>query len=459
MKFTIAAWNPAASEARTFLYDNVTNILTDADGNEVAFPPDQRRASEAAATTFDAANPLRKSRLVKVLKVQLGLSCNYGCEYCSQRFVARPDETAPRDVARFIAMLDEVEFDPKAGLKIEFWGGEPFVYWKTLKPLAEALRDRFESWPKAPVFSTITNGSLLTREINDWLVMMGFHVGLSHDGPGQSVRGPDPLDDPAQRAIILNLYKRLRPMGRMSFNSMLNAQNTSRKAIHDFFVALTGDQAVPIGEGGLIDAYDEGGLALSLRDSKAHAAFRRQAFNDIRDAHLDGANLGFNNVLERIDGFIRSVLMQRPAVSISQKCGMDDEHVLAVDLRGNVLTCHNTSAVATAPNGRAHLSGHMTKLESVAIHTSTHWSSRPDCADCPVLHLCKGSCMYLEDERWRVSCDNAYSDNVVLFAAALEKMTGFIPVEIISDDPGFPVTRRDVWGTASLNEGVTHVNS
>lgn len=124
---------------------------------------------------------------------------------------------------------------------------------KTLRPLAEALREKY---PEA-VFSIITNGSLLTLEINEWLDRMGFCVGLSHDGPGQHVRGPDPLADPEKREAILDLYRRLAASGRMSFNAMMNRNNVSRAAVAKFFVELTGDPNVRIGEGTFVDAYDE----------------------------------------------------------------------------------------------------------------------------------------------------------------------------------------------------------
>ena len=136
------------------------------------------------------------------LKIQLGLSCNYSCEYCSQRFVPTAEETSSKHVDKFLENLDSwMKETPK---KVEFWGGEPLVYFKTLKPLAEALRIK---WPDVK-FLMITNGSLLTPEINDWLVEQNFSVGISHDGPGQPVRGPDPLNDADKRDNILDLFKR-----------------------------------------------------------------------------------------------------------------------------------------------------------------------------------------------------------------------------------------------------------
>ena len=52
-----------------------------------------------------------------------------------------------------------------AGVKIEFWGGEPFVYWKLLKPLGEAVKARY---PNAQL-SIVTNGSLFDDEKLAWV--------------------------------------------------------------------------------------------------------------------------------------------------------------------------------------------------------------------------------------------------------------------------------------------------
>ena len=233
-------------EKRIFYYDNMENILKDSAGNLYEYPEiaeDLRKPFKA----FDKNTPLKKSRLVKHLKIQMGLSCNYSCDYCSQKFVERMPETSRKDIDDFMAMLDNLQFDEKEGLWVEFWGGEPLVYWKTMKPLAEAIKEKFSSWDNSPRFSIITNGSILTKEINAWLYYMGFSVSMSHDGPGQSVRGPDPFDDPDQKKIILDFYKIMKKHGRMSFNPMMNVKNKSRKEVYDWFVELTGDPNVVLG--------------------------------------------------------------------------------------------------------------------------------------------------------------------------------------------------------------------
>jgi uncharacterized protein len=420
--------------------NNPTNDSTVSEG---AISADIKDYQMLESIPFSKDVPLKKSKTPTILKIQLGLSCNYSCEYCSQRFVDRPEETNKKDVDGFMTKLENFEFSEDDGLKIEFWGGEPMVYWKTIVPLVEALNEKFTPWTTKPHYSMITNGSLFTAEKCQWLYDQGFSIGMSHDGPGQSVRGPDPFEDPQQKKIILDFYNKMKLERRFSFNAMLNAQNISRKAIHNWFIDVTGDPDVSLGEGGLVDSYDEGGLELALNTKKEHFEFRKQAFADINDN--DGF-IGFGGMVLKVNYFVMNVLGHSNAKFVGQKCGMDKEDTIAVDLRGNVITCQNVSAVEVAGNGESHLAGNITDLAAVEIKTATHWRNRPHCSACPVVQLCQGSCMYLQGENWHTSCANAYSDNIALFALAFRQITGYMPIYIDADF--LPPERRDIWGVA-----------
>lgn len=429
--FFIHTITPSGQAGPVLRYDNQTSGLTDVRSGHPVVQSVNAVQPENSVFATSKDSPAGKIS-PHILKISLGLSCNYACEYCSQRFVTRNDETNPEDVTDFMDSLDSWVLSPPEA--IEFWGGEPLVYIKTMRPLAEALREKY---PQAR-FSVITNGSLLNADLNRWLDDMDFAVAVSHDGPGQHVRGPDPLADLPTKQAILDLYKRLAPQGRFSFNAMVNRSNQSRAAIQAFFTELTGDLNVMIGEGGFVDAYDAGGEALSLKTDEFHS-FRRQSFQDIRQ----GKSARIASVRDRMMSFVNSIRFNRPASSLGQKCGMDKSDAIAVDLKGNVLTCQNVSARSTAPNGESHQIGHVSDLESVALRTSTHWSKRPGCPQCPVLQICKGACMFLEGSLWERSCDNAYSDALPIFAAGIEFLTGLIPVHIEGE---FRSDRKDIFG-------------
>jgi uncharacterized protein len=432
--FIISTINPANGRVVKFRYDSSRSSLVDVDSGVSVVPvsagisniPDS--AQEPCGTPGGMPAKVSPS----VLKISLGLSCNYSCSYCSQRFVPHADATSPVDVNRFLAQLNTTLTEPPQ--RIEFWGGEPFVYWKTLKPLAEGLRQRYRS----SHFNIITNGSLLDPEKSEWLDRLGFSVGLSHDGPGYHARGLDPLDDPAKQAGIMDLYGRLHPQGRISINAMIHAGNPSRAAVQTWLQERFG-QDVPIGEGAFIDPYDEGGLASSLQSPADHIAFRQRAFAELRA----GLASNFAVASSKIIGFVDSIKQARPAAALGQKCAMDRPDHLAVDLHGNVLTCQNVSAAAIAPNGQPHKVGHLANLSLVSMRTASHWSQRDECTQCPVLQLCQGSCMFLQGPLWEAACDNAYSDNVVFLAAAIEFLTGCIPFYI---DGEFHPDRKDIFG-------------
>lgn len=431
MRFTLHCVAGDGSK-KTLYYDNQTSALEDEDGQSMV--PVTLGAAGVQAFSMSAANPARKTS-PRTLKISLGLSCNYECSYCSQRFVPHAEQTNPDSIEPFLAQLRENLTAPPQ--RIEFWGGEPFVYWKTMKPLAERLR---EMYPNVG-FGIVTNGSLLDEEKIDWLDRMGFGVGISHDGPGYHVRGADPLDDPEKRAAIMSLYARFKPQGRVSINSMIHSGNQSRAEVQAWLRERFGNDVI-IGEGAFIDPYDEGGLASTLQSAAEHIAFRSQALHEIRVSALTS----FSVTKDKLRDFSRSILTGRRAETLGQKCGMDKADKLAVDLHGNVLTCQNVSAVSTAPNGRSNKIGELSKLSEVRLDTSTHWSNRKDCPSCPVLQLCKGACMFLEGPLWDSGCDAAFSDNLPFFVAAIEHMTGYAPTYIDGD---FRTDRKDIFGAVN----------
>lgn len=434
MKFLIKAIDKDGWP-RSFHYDPMEGTLLNADGTELEILKDIEPVDHSKLPN-GADNMTAGKFGIKKLKIQLGLSCNYSCEYCSQRFVPHADQTGPEHIDAFVSGMSEWLDCEEHGrdLAIEFWGGEPFVYWKTLKPLAEAIRRKY-AYAR---FSIITNGSLLDEEKINWIERFNFTVGISHDGPGQPVRGPDPLEDAESRAAILELFRRLHPRGMISFNSMLHAQNLSRSVLIDFFSHLTGARDVQVGEGGIIDPYDEGGLSLSINAEEGYL-YRQFAVNeirtDVRILHQMPA------ISQKVRSFAEMLSKRMPAKALGQKCGMDRPDQLAVDLNGNVLTCQNVSAASTNPAGVSHKLGTVGELKGIKIVSAQHWSGRDGCNACPVLGVCQGSCMFLSGPLFERACENAWNNSVPLFAVAFELVTGCLPVQII----GGRKDRENLW--------------
>lgn len=84
---------------------------------------------------------------------------------------------------------------------------------------------------------------------------------------------------------------------------------SSDAAVIDFFKKVTGDEGVVVGEGTLIDAYDDGGIGVSL-DNADSVEYRRRAFGE------GLADLGMKNmpvVASKVVEFLNSLAGARKA--------------------------------------------------------------------------------------------------------------------------------------------------
>jgi uncharacterized protein len=88
------------------------------------------------------------------------------------------------------------------------------------------------------------------------------------------------------------------------------------------------------------------------------------------------------------------------------------------------MTCQNTGAKG------AHKIGHVADFDAIALDTATHFAFRPECMACPVVQLCKGSCMFLEGDFFAQSCANEFAFNMGIMMAAVWHLTGMVVVRI-----------------------------
>jgi uncharacterized protein len=418
----------ARGEAVVLTYRPHQSELTDAAG--VPLLADAEACDHVDALPISPENPGRKSAAVRTLKIQLGLRCNYQCSYCNQAS-AIPDAAVTRtaDADQFLAGLDEwLQGTPE---RIEFWGGEPLLYLAKLKRLVPPLRQRFP----AAALSLVSNGSLLDEDVLDFIERWNLVVTVSHDGPGQPLRGPDPFSDPPRAKQLKDLWnRRAGTPGRVGVNVVFTPANADVGKTAEWIAQRLPGHDVGLHTEGAVAAYDEGAL-------KGAANWTEDAYSllhkSIVDGFSNGSVLRYASIHEKARDFVESLRTKRPASALGQKCGMDQADQLAVDLHGNVMTCQNTGA-----QGK-HRIGHVSRLDEVRLDTATHWSHRECCQHCPVLQLCKGSCMYLEDEFFAQSCENEYRYNQAILAGVLQSLTG-LTLERISGDIRRPPRRRTI---------------
>jgi uncharacterized protein len=421
-----------AGAQRRLSYDPHSSRLVWEDGEEIDFTkmgltvPEKTTWTNPHTLVNGAEAPGVKWNRLKVVKIQLGLKCNYECSYCLQRFQPEHDDGDTNDVLHFIKELPTWFDGGKDGLgegvRFEFWGGEPFVYWKKLRLLGSVLKS---CYPNAR-FNMVSNGSVLSDEIIDWIDQMGISIGISHDGPGQPARGPDPFEDPVKRELLFKLYDRLVDSGRITFNVTLTAQNYNLEEIAGWFVDHLEGRKLAISLEGVALPYTDEGFISSLGSPEAQHAFAERIMRDT----IMGPGQYYSTTRMKLQDFIYSVVHKRPSDVLRQKCGMDRPDQIAVTLKGDVMTCQNVSPTATAENGQSHKIGTVKDLAGVRLTTSTHWKYRKECSSCPVLQLCKGSCMFLQNEKFKQACDNEFAFNMGIMGAGLFFLTHMVPVKV-----------------------------
>lgn len=376
-----------------------------ADNDQIAFSPE--------APVIGKVQP-------RVLKIQLGLGCNYSCSYCSQGGQVE-ESTSREDAAEFLAKLDTWLHDEPD--KIEFWGGEPTLYWKKLEILAPELRRRFQ---KARM-SMVTNGTLLTIARAQWLLDLGFTIAVSHDGPGQSLRGDDPFENGEWTETMRAIFKLFGE--RICFNSVITPKNYDLLQIILWFEDRMGFE-VKVNVEDVVTDY--GTAKWSPTDLAAMA-------KSIRGYVSTGMAMFFPRLRWAAQQFMESLAVSKPLGGSHQVCGMDRPDQLAVDLNGSVLTCQNAGAES------GHRIGSIQNLDAVRLDTSRSWASRPHCHECPVVHLCYGSCMFLKGQEFESSCLSSYHYNTAILSGVIKLLSGaevksisgwkprkIIPIEVLS---------------------------
>src|SRR4051794_29358847 len=106
MRFRLTCIEPSTqNEIRYFYYDNQTGLLHDQEGAAVGEPRPDLSSYEAAFKADPVKAPIRKHNSPRVLKIQLGLSCNYSCSYCLQKYVPRTGEASAGLVSAFMEKI------------------------------------------------------------------------------------------------------------------------------------------------------------------------------------------------------------------------------------------------------------------------------------------------------------------------------------------------------------------
>lgn len=403
-----------------YVFDNMSNQIFDEDGKR--FLPWQHKNFEGIkepqhdrkAFVFSPNNPADKSTRIKVLKIQLGLNCNYHCKYCSQSSYRTNNHKVPsnEDIDRFFEMLDKADVKFVNDGDIELWGGEPLVYWKALLYMIPILRERY---PKAKI-GMVTNGSLLTKDKVDFLVDHKVSITISHDAQGFVLRDDhNPLDDPKMKDVWLYALKKSKENDiNFGFNVVLTPINCNIFEIRQYFSEKFSPDA-RFGFEGVVN-YHSDDNKVYIFDAKKKEIFRQSIFKALTEEWDDET---WDSLKGRVVTMLEYLVYSIPAKYITARCSSPDECNLVANVDGTVVCCQNN-------NPEDFAIGHIKDYDNISLDCMLHWSLRPNCPSCPFLTGCRGGCPVLNTNEYKENCKNEALINSAIFAVAWFHMTNAI---------------------------------
>ena len=393
-----------------WLFDNMSNKIIPLSGAPSNIDISKTLYPYKGTRTAFPVLTAGKNRKVKKLRIQVGISCNYKCSFCLQGNSKMSSPVVLENgIQRFFEMLDrQVEIDPRA--KIELWGGEPLVYWKSLRILIPELRRRY---PESKMF-TISNGTLLTKEIVNFLIDNRVDLTLSHDAQAYFLRGPDPLDDEDMRNLWVWTDRKYREVNlNFGINTVISQYNSDLYAIQEFFAnKLNSD--VQFGCEGVVIAENPGAIKYTWFPKKAALALRNSIMRGI--VLEPDSNVG-HALRERMTNLVTMLANEVPAKTISAKCDTINKSVLGVDLFGNVLTCHNVDPKDMSI-------GTLDDYDNIKCDKYTHWSKRSNCSYCHLISSCRGNCPKNNNALHIASCGAERMFHGFIFEAVWTLLTG-----------------------------------
>lgn len=394
-----------------WIFDNQTLEIINENGVPAFLESDPRfddfrpSAKKPNWDYFDETHPIIGKENIKTVKLSLGFKCNYKCDYCWQRqFEQYAYDATPAQVEHFLLQLEQV--DLSKATRFEIWGGEPLVYWKTLKLLIPALTRRY---PHMKIFG-LTNGSLLTKEIAQFMIDHDVYLGISHDAQGfTSHRNKeDPLDnEKTLSAIRFYCQERYKKSQRaVWFSVVVTRDNRNLDEMYPYFEARLGKD-VPF------YAHVDNAIETATKEDYERYAFnqeeRQELHRNILKICFDSNHPLHEDLSKQVKQALYQIVNKVTPDQNPVGCDMANKSVLALNFLGDVLPCHSFPAEKI---------GHVSSLAEVKQTKLHHWRSREICYQCPILPVCHGGkpCVTNEEQQWL--CEQLIIWKYPIFCAA-----------------------------------------
>jgi uncharacterized protein len=121
---------------------------------------------------------------LKALAFDLSGGCNLACRYCAE--AASQPKRNPMSEKVLEAALDMLFPGGRMGehISLRFGSGEPLLEFSSMKMIDKRIEKmRGSNGSQKPEFFLTTNGTLINKEVAEWLISSSWNVKISFDGP------------------------------------------------------------------------------------------------------------------------------------------------------------------------------------------------------------------------------------------------------------------------------------
>lgn len=351
------------------------------------------------------------------IRIVLGTKCNYNCSYCSQKKYSNI-ECSVKDADMFLENLDK--WCDKPPKRIEFWGGEPLVYFKFLQRLVPELRKRFPA--DQTVFTIVSNGSLLTDEIGDFFSKHLILYSISYDSYGQTEsRGKDILESQEMCDIIVRNFKKINN----SFKDFY--QNIQLPMRCRFCVVLSNSVLDPYKAVKYIQDklnYDVPVQVMPLLGMGNDVIMSNDKLNDITTNIIRIAfkrkkfPINFHLHFQEFENIIKAQKTNDEGFAF---CSIGRSSSIVVDLKGNLYPCQNKlnefSVIGNVNN-------------EIVVPPKINSIKRKTCTYCPCLGICRGGCPLAFGNELVETCRNKFAFCIGILASFLIYKLDLFPYKI-----------------------------
>ena len=425
--FNINIYEKDSSEIKQICYNPLTGLF----GGINHVVPDIHEKVKELCEYFE--NMYSKKNTYN-MRIDFGKACNFKCKYCMQKGIEK--EVQDYNNINIDELCESIiyvfKISKKEKLSINFFGGEPLLYWDYIKNIVQILK--MSDIKEKVSFCIITNGSLFNGEIANFCIKYSIFVTLSYDGiDGQKLRGLDPLEPRTESYYSFLYFNRIRP-DLLNFNPVLTRNNYNILNIYRY-ISNRMHCKIRIGEGTLC-------TPSSMNDD----------FSVIDESSLEECSnvivsIGINRLFQRFymysEMFVelyKNCIKHQP-VELKGRCNAFSDFPYVIELDGTIKRCATANKNFLFQPNIINECGNIIDIyrnrynveQIIAILEDKpySWINNENCLNCPYTVTCRGCCPVLTTDQniFDISCKQSIYLSQAFFALFLQvlypKMTGF----------------------------------